>query len=62
MAGGTCPKWLAVLSNRVLPPFFFFAMTLLLFYSSNHFDGAITFELNLAGLFSGVMGVATSIT
>jgi len=53
MAGGKCPKWLAVISNRVLPPLFFLALAAVFLYTSTHFDGYLNFELSLAGVFSG---------
>ena len=62
IAGGKVPDWLATFSNRVLPPIFFISMTLLFFYTSNHFEGLLNMELSLAGVFSGMMALLTSLT
>lgn len=62
MVAGKCPRWLAVLSNRVLPPLFFFSLALLLFHTSNSFEGIINFELSLAGVFAGIMTFATTLS
>ena len=62
MAGGKCPDWLAVLSNRVLPPLFFFSLTFFLFHISGYFDGFLNFELGLAGVFAGAIALVTSLS
>jgi len=62
MAGGNIPRWLAVLSNRVLPPIFFMSLALFLFYISGNYESFLNLELRIAGTFSGLVTIATLIT
>ena len=47
-----CPRWLASLSNRALPPLIFLSISLIAFYLSTYAPGAVSIDLKLTGLFS----------
>ena len=54
----TCPPWVALASNKVLPPMVFFAISLFALAVASNFDSTIVrINLALASAFSSAVGL-----
>jgi len=62
MVSANCPGWVSTLSNKVLLPVFFLTLTAVFLYTSTQYEGFLNIDLSLAGVFSGLMAMATSLS
>ena len=53
-----CPKWLAMISNKTLPPFLFLLIGILALFVATQTDSPLAeANLKILGAFSGVFGL-----